>query len=161
VFGGVYKLVAVEEDGEIEPRIKISENVEKVTNPHFKKTVRFFDKDTNKAIGDVIMLHDEYVDESKPYRLCDPVYGWKQKKIENYYTRELQVPVFRNGQCVYTLPNIEQIRDYCKEQLNTLWSEILRIENPHAYHVDLSEELNSLKKEMLWQASANLEIHDK
>lgn len=147
VFGGVYKLVAIEEDGEIKPRIKISENPEKITNPGFKKTIRFYDNATDKAVADVVMLAEESAEE--PYEIFSPEHVWKKKKISNFYTRELAVPIFEKGEMVYELPSTEQIRQYCKDQMDTLWSEVLRFENPHSYYVDLSKKLWNLKNSLL------------
>ena len=147
VFGGVYKLVAIEEGGEIKPRIKISENPEKITNPGFKKTIRFYDNTTDKAVADVVMLADESPEE--PYELFSPEHVWKKKMISNFYTRELAVPIFEKGEMVYELPSTEQIRQYCKDQMDTLWSEVLRFENPHSYYVDLSKKLWNLKNSLL------------
>lgn len=149
VFGGVYKLVAVEDNGVIRPRIKISENTEKITNPGFKKAIRFYDKSTDKAVADVVMLRDETFDEDQPYEIFNPEFVWKRKKITDYYTRELAVPIFENGKKVYDLPTTEEIRNYCKDQLDTLWSEVQRFENPHTYYVDLSEKLWTMKQELI------------
>lgn len=148
VFGGVYKLCATEENGVITPKIKISENVEKITNPHFKKVYRIFDKN-GKATADLICVHDEIIDTSKPLELFDPDYTWKRKKVEDYSVKELQVPVFKNGKCVYNSPSIEEIKRYCAEQIDTLWSSLLRFENPHKYHVDLSQKLWDIKHKLL------------
>lgn len=147
VFGGVYKLVAIEEGGEIKPRIKISENPEKITNPGFKKTIRFYDNATDKAVADVVMLADESPEE--PYELFSPEHVWKKKQISNFYTRELAVPIFEGGKLVYEVPTTEQIRQYCKDQMETLWPEVLRFENPHSYYVDLSKKLWTLKNSLL------------
>lgn len=149
VFGGVYKLAAVEENGVITPKIKISENVEKITNPGFKQVYRLFDNENGKAIADVITFADEIIDESKPYEIFDPDYTWKHKTLTNFTAKKLLVPIFKNGHCVYNLPTISQVRDYCKEQIDTLWEEVLRFENPHKYYVDLSRPLWTLKQEML------------
>ena len=135
VFGGVYKLAALEENGEIVPRIKLSENEEKITNPGYKMVWRLYDKDTNKAIGDVITLADEVIDESEPYTIFDSVSIWKKKKITNFYAKKLQVPVFINGKCVYELPSVEEIKNYCKEQVDGLWEEVKRFSYPHKYYV--------------------------
>ena len=148
VFGGVYKLVAVEKSGEIIPRIKLSENVEKVTNPGFKKLFRLFDNDTNKALVDVIALNNEIIDE-KVYKTFDQEFTWKKKNIENFYTKELQVQIFDKGELIYNSPTEKEIRSYCKEQVNTLWEEILRFENPHKYNVNLSLELWEMKNKLL------------
>lgn len=149
VFGGVYKLAAVEENGVIVPKIKVSENIGKITNPHFKKVYRIFDKESGKAIADYICIHDEIIDETKPLQIFDQFAVWKTKTIENFVAKELQVPVFRNGKLVYKLPEIEEIQQYCVEQLDTLWDEVKRFENPHSYYVDLSVKLWKKKTEML------------
>ena len=149
VFGGVYKLVAVEHDGRIEPKIKISENVGKITNPHFKKLYRFYGKDTGKAIADYLCVHDEAVDDSKDILIFDPEATWKQKTVYNYTARELQVPIFKNGELVYRLPSLSEIRDYCRQQVDTLWDEVKRFDNPHNYYVDLSDKLWKIKYELL------------
>lgn len=149
VFGGVYKLVAVEDNGVIVPRIKLSENIEKVTNPGYKNVWRLFSKETNKAIADVITLGDEIIDDSKEYEIFDPVYTWKRKVINNFYAKKLQVPIFINGQCVYNMPNLEEIRKYCSEQVECLWDEVKRFTNPQGYYVDLSQKLWDLKNEMI------------
>lgn len=149
VFGGVYKLVAVEEDEKIVPRIKVSENPAKVTTPGFKEVYRLYDKDTGKAIADVLTLHDEEIDENTPYELFDPVHTWKRKKVQNFTARKLLVKLFDKGKCVYNLPKLSNIRDYCKMQTDTLWEEVKRFENPHAYYVDLSENLWNMKNELL------------
>lgn len=152
VFGGVYKLTAVEDDnGNILPKIKISENPEKITYPHFKKLYRLYENDSKKAIADLLCIHDEKPDFSKPYELFDPDYTWKRKTVSDYTVRELQVKIFENGKCVYELPDIEQIRSYCKEQIQTLWDEVTRFENPHNYYVDLSQKLWDVKKSLLDQ----------
>lgn len=149
VFGGVYKLVAVEENGEISPRIKLSENEEKIINPGYKMIWRLYDKDTHKAISDVITLADEVINESAPYTIFDPVSIWKKKKITNFYAKKLQVPVFLKGECVYELPTIEEIRTYCKTQVDSIWEEVRRFSNPHKYYVDLSLELWLIKQELI------------
>lgn len=149
VFGGVYKLAAVEKDGQMVPRIKLSENVSKITTPGSKKVYRLFDKETGKAAADVITLDDEVIDDSRPYELFDPNFTWKRKIIENYEARELLVKAFDKGKCVYELPTVEEIKAYCKEQVDTLWEEVTRFENPHNYYVDLSRKLWDLKDGML------------
>ena len=150
VFGGVYKLCAVEdENGALVPKIKISENVGKITNPGFKKLCRFYNRATGMAEADYICLAHERVDDTKPLTICDPEARWKRKTMENFTARELLVPIFEKGELVYELPTLEQIRSYCAAQLETLWSEVKRFENPHGYYVDLSEELMSLKDRML------------
>ena len=149
VFGGVYKLMAVEENGEIVPRIKLSENVEKVTNPGYKQVWRLFDKESNKAIADVITLADEVIDDSREYEIFDPVHTWKKKLVDNFYAKKLQVPVFINGECVYESPAVLDIKAYCIESVNSLWDEQKRFTNPQEYYVDLSSELWNLKNEMI------------
>lgn len=149
VFGGVYKLMAVEENGEIIPRIKLSENVEKVTNPGYKQVWRLFDKESNKAIADVITLADEVIDDSREYEIFDPVHTWKKKLVDNFYAKKLQVPVFINGECVYESPAVLDIKAYCRESVNSLWDEQKRFTNPQEYYVDLSSELWNLKNEMI------------
>ncbi len=150
VFGGVYKLVAVENDGVITPKIKVSENVAKITNPGFKKVWRLYDRDNNKAIADVITLHDEVIDDSQPYEIFDPEYVWKRKTVTNFRAVELQVQLFKGGECLYTSPSVEAIRQYCKEQMDTIWDEVLRFENPHRYYVDLSQNLWVEKQRLLY-----------
>ncbi|MCB2292729.1 nicotinate phosphoribosyltransferase [Clostridium algoriphilum] len=149
VFGGVYKLVAVEEEGEVVPRIKISENEEKIINPGYKMVWRLYDKDSHKAIADVITLADDMIDESHPYIIFDPVFIWKKKKITNFYAKKLQISIFHNGECVYKLPTIEEIRIYCSEQVDSLWGEVKRFSNPQKYFVDLSQELWFVKQELI------------
>ena len=150
VFGGVYKLVAVENDGgEIVPKIKVSENTTKITNPHFKKVYRYFDKDSGKAIADELCIYDEVVDDSKPRTIFDPNAVWKIKMLDNYTAKELLVPIFKNGKCVYESPSIEEIATYCREQIDLLWDEVKRFENPHNYYVDLSKKLYDIKALLL------------
>ena len=149
VFGGVYKLVAKEENGEIVPKIKISENPEKITNPHYKKVYRIYDRATGKAIADQLCVYDEVIDEREPLEIFDPIETWKTKTIENYTLRELLVPIFQNGKCVYETPHIGAIRDYCREQIEKLWDEVKRFENPHRYYVDLSRKLWDIKHDLL------------
>ena len=154
VFGGVYKLCAREEpDGTIIPKIKISENAAKITNPHYKKVYRLFDKENGKAIADYIAVHDEVVDGSAPIELFDPDYTWKRKTVTDYTVRELQVPIFLGGKCVYQSPSTTEIRDYCAKEVDTLWDEVKRFENPHNYYVDLSQKLWDIKHELLKQGS--------
>ena len=150
VFGGVYKLAAVEEpDGTIVPKIKISENVEKITNPHFKKLYRFYGNDTGKAIADYLCVHDESVDDSGQMEIFDPDATWKRKTVYNFTARELQVPIFKNGELVYKLPTLEEIRTYCAQQVDTLWDEVKRFDNPHTYYVDLSQKLWDIRYDLL------------
>lgn len=149
VFGGVYKLVAVENDGNIVPRIKLSENIEKVTNPGYKTVWRLFDKDNNKAIADVLTLGNEIIDDSKDYEIFDPIYTWKRKVVKNYYAKKIQVPIFIQGKCVYKTPKLDDIRKYSLEQVESLWDEVKRFNNPQGYYVDLSEKLWNLKNDMI------------
>ena len=149
VFGGVYKLVAVEQDGEVVPKIKISENVGKITNPHYKKLYRFFGNDTGKAIADYLCVYDETVDDSQDMEIFDPEATWKTKTVYNFTAKELQVPVFKDGNLVYQLPTLEEIRTYCLEQVDSLWDEVKRFDNPHTYYVDLSQKLWDIKYGLL------------
>jgi nicotinate phosphoribosyltransferase len=149
LFSGVYKLSAVEKDGEIIPKINLSENVSKITTPHSKMLYRLFDCETGKAIADVLTLDGEVIDEDKPYTLFDPDFTWKRKEVENFVARKMLVPVFVNGECVYKEPSVDEIRDYCSEQIDNLWEEVKRFENPHTYYVDLSEKLWRVRKEMI------------
>ena len=150
VFGGVYKLVGVEDgQGHVIPKIKISENVAKITTPCFKSAWRLFDKETDKAIADVITLHDEAIDEEKPYVLFDPEHTWKRKTVENFAAVPLLQPIFKGGECVYTPRALKAIKAYCLAQVDTLWEEVTRFENPHNYYVDLSQRLWDEKNRML------------
>ena len=150
VFGGVYKLVAVETgNGEIEPKIKVSENAAKITNPHFKKVYRYYDNESGKALADELCVYDEVVDGTKPHTIFDPNATWKTKTLTNFTAKELLVPVFRNGVCVYDSPSIQEIAAYCREQIELLWDEVKRFENPHTYYVDLSEQLYEIKRILL------------
>ena len=156
VFGGVYKLAAVEkENGEIVPKIKISENVAKITNPHFKKLYRLYNPQSGKAIADYICVHDETVTPGQPLELFDPAATWKRQTVTDFTVRELQVPVFRNGELVYELPTLDEIKTYCSEQLDTLWDEVKRFDNPHNYYVDLSRKLWNIKSELLVNSRRN------
>ena len=150
VFGGVYKLVAVEkEDGTVLPKIKISENVGKITTPHYKKLYRFFGRDTGKAIADYLCVYDETVDDSGDMEIFDPDATWKRKNVYNFEAKELQVPIFKNGELVYNCPSLEEIRTYCMEQVDKLWDEVKRFDNPHTYYVDLSQKLWDVKYGLL------------
>ncbi len=152
VFGGVYKLAAVEDEkGNIIPKIKISENAAKITNPHFKKVYRLFERETGKAAADLICLHDEIVDDTKPLTIFDPDFTWKKKTLRDFVAKELMVPIFKNGEKVYDAPDVETIRAYCAEQIDTLWDEVKRFENPHNYYVDLSKKLWDIKHDLLEQ----------
>ena len=152
VFGGVYKLAAVEDDqGNIIPKIKISENAAKITNPHFKRVYRLFENSTGKAIADLICVHDEVIDPSQPLELFDPEATWKRKTITDFAVRELLVPIFLGGRLVYQQPSIEEMRTWCAGQIDTLWDEVKRFENPHNYYVDLSQKLWDIKQSLLKQ----------
>ena len=150
VFGGVYKLVAVEnEDGTITPKIKISENVAKITTPHFKKLYRFYGNDTGKAIADYLTVYDETVDDSGSLTIFDPEATWKKKEVYDFTAKELQVPIFVQGKRVYDSPSLNEIRAYCQQQVETLWDEVRRFDNPHTYYVDLSQKLWDIKHGLL------------
>ena len=150
VFGGVYKLAAVEnEDGTITPKIKISENIGKITNPHFKKLYRFYGNDTGKAIADYLCVYDESVDDSHDMEIFDPEATWKTKTVYNFTAKELQVPIFKSGELVYKCPSLQEVRAYCMEQVDTLWDEVKRFDNPHTYYVDLSQKLWDIKYGLL------------
>ena len=149
VFGGVYKMAAIEDNGEIIPKIKISENAEKITNPGFKTVYRLYDGDTQKAIADVITLAGETISPDKPFEIFDPHFVWKRKTVTNFKVRKLQEQIFSKGKLIYTQPTINEIRDYCARQIATLWDEILRFENPHEYYVDLSKELWQMKSSLI------------
>ena len=153
VFGGVYKLAAIEDaEGNVIPKIKVSENPSKVTTPHFKKVWRIFEKETDKAIADLITVYDEPMDETKPLELFDPDAVWKRETVENYRAEELLRPVFKSGTLIYDLPDIETIRAYCVRQIERQWDEVKRFENPHNYYVDLSQKLWDVKAELLHKA---------
>ena len=150
VFGAVYKLCAVEDEmGNIIPKIKISENVGKITTPHFKKIYRLRGRDTGKAEADLICLHDETVDDTQPIEIFDPEYTWKRKTLENYTAEELLVPIFKNGELVYELPTLEEIRAHHKREIDGMWEEVKRFTNPHNYYVDLSQKLWDIKNDLL------------
>ncbi len=152
VFDGVYKLCAVEDkDGNIIPRIKISENVGKITTPHFKKVYRLYDKANGKAEADLLTVYDENIDFTQSLELFDPQATWKRKTITNYEAVELLKPIFINGQQVYQCPTLDEIKNYCVKQTSTLWDEVTRFENPHNYYVDLSLKLWNIKQELLMQ----------
>ncbi len=151
VFGGVYKLSAVQnKDGNFEPKIKISENVEKITNPGRKKLWRVYSKETGYGLADLLTLYDEEVDDSKPYSYVDPIKPWKKMKFENVEIKELHKTIFKDGELVYKQPDLEDIREYVNYQLkNQVWEEEQRYENPHTHYVDLSEKLYQIKENML------------
>jgi len=150
VFGGVYKLAGIEDEkGNIVPKIKVSENIEKITNPGFKKVYRLYSKESGKAEADVICLHDEIIDDSKPYELFDPDYTWKRKTLENYSAKELLVQIFKDGKQVYKFPPLSDVKENCKKEIDSMWDEVLRFENPHNYYVDLSQKLWDLKHKLI------------
>ncbi len=149
VFGGVYKLAGIERDGEIIPKIKVSENVAKITNPCFKKVYRLFSRETGMAIADVITLADEKIDDTRDYEIFDPEHTWKRKLVYDFEAVELQVPIFEKGKCVYKSPSLKEIKNYCSEQVDKIWDEVKRFENPHEYYVDLSEKLWNIKYKLL------------
>ena len=150
VFGGVYKLVAVEQpDGTITPKIKISENVGKITNPHYKRLYRFYGKDNGMAIADYMAVYDDEIDDSQNMVIFDPEATWKTKEVYNFEAKELQVPIFKNGELVYKLPSLDEIRTYCLTEVDRLWDEIKRFDNPQTYYVDLSQKLWDIKYGLL------------
>lgn len=150
VFGGVYKLAAVEEDdGTVVPKIKLSENASKVTNPCAKNVWRLFDRNSGMALADVITLADEIIQDDRPYEIFDPEHPYKRKILTDFRAQKLLVPIFTGGKCVYDSPDIQEIQDYCKEQLDCIWDETKRFENPHSYYVDLSPALYDIKQRML------------
>lgn len=155
VFGGVYKLAAIEgKDGKLIPKMKISENVGKITNPGFKNVYRFFDNETGKAIADLITLRDEPAPNGDPITIFDPDAVWKKKRLSNYTAKELLVKIFDKGKCVYKTPSLKEIQEYCTMQLDTLWGTMLRFDNPQKYYVDLSNSLWNLKHELLHKYNA-------
>lgn len=149
VLGGVYKLVATEENGTIIAKIKISENPEKITTPGFKQIYRLFDKSTNKAIADLIAFNDEEIDTTEPLEIFHPVYTWKRKTVTNFYAKKLLNPIFIGGKCVYHSPSVKEIREYCLNEVNKLWEEVLRFDYPHKYYVDLSTNIWDMKYSLL------------
>ncbi len=153
-MGGVYKLVAVEKKGEIIPKIKVSNDTIKTINPGYKKVYRFYDKNTGYALGDVIALNNELI-PNEEYTLINPTDEWKKTTITNYNVKELQLPIYKNGELVYKNPNVKAKRDYCNDQFATLYPEIKRIINPHEYYVDLTEQLLQLKKELIANAKGD------
>lgn len=148
-LGCVYKLAAMEKDGVLEPKIKLSDNIWKMTNPGMKKVVRLYDKYSGKALADLIMLDDEKINEDEPLTIFDPIETWKRKTLKNFYCKELLLPIVIRGELVYRLPSLSEIRKYAKKQLDTLWDEYKRLHNPHIYKVDLSDKLYELRKNML------------
>lgn len=149
VFGGVYKLAAVEKGGKIIPKIKISENTEKITNPGFKQVYRLFSKETGEAIADVITLFDEKIDETKPYEIFDPEHTWKRKTLTNFTAEKITTQIFAGGKLVYQSPDVHEIKKHCAYEINRLWDEVKRFEFPHKYYVDLSPALWEIKNDLL------------
>lgn len=156
VFGGVYKLVAIEKKGEVIPRIKISENIEKITTPGVKQVYRIYDKESNKAKADLITLIDEKINVNEPLTIFHPLYTWKRKTINNFYVRPLLESIYENGKLVYERPSIEEIRDFHVKELATLWEEHLRLDQPQIYKVDLSQKLWTLKNDLLNKTRNNI-----
>lgn len=154
VFGGVYKLVAIEKDEKLQAKIKVSENVEKITTPGFKKVYRLYDTETGKAEADYIALRDEEIDDSEPLVIFDPLFTWKMKKMKNYKAREMQVPIFKDGDLVYEEPSLDEIASYRKEEVESLWDEVKRYDTPHNYYVDLSQKLWNLKQKLIIEAKS-------
>ncbi|MBQ6819612.1 MAG: nicotinate phosphoribosyltransferase [Clostridia bacterium] len=153
VLSGVYKLAAVEENGQIKPKIKISDNTGKITMPGVKTVWRLLDRDLGKAIADVVTLSEEEFDQNRPYELFDPIHTWKRKTVDNFVARRLLQPIFVGGKCVYSSPTLPEIQRYCSSQINTLWEEVTRFEKPHHYYVDLSQKLWQLRQDMLQRFS--------
>lgn len=153
VFGGVYKLSAVEEDGKIIPKIKLSENTSKITNPDFKTLWRLYDNFSGMAVADVITCADEEIVSGEPYELFDPEFTYKRKTVVNFTAKKLQVQLYQKGRRVYESPSVAEIKDHCKAQLDTIWDEVKRFENPHGYYVDLSKKLWDKKQELLMKSS--------
>ena len=153
VFGGVYKLSAVYRDGEEIPKIKISENFAKITTPCNKKIFRLYSNETGKAIADVLTLADEPMPDGSDYEIFDPEHTWKRKIVTDYHAKELLIPIFQKGKCVYQSPSVAEIKQFCMQQVDTLWDEVTRFENPHTYYVDLSPKLWKIKNRMLEQLS--------
>ena len=149
VFGGVYKLAAVEKNGKFVPKIKISDNVSKITTPCQKELWRLYDKESGKAIADVLTLLGENIDDTKPYTIFDPDNTWKKKELTNFNAVKLRKQIFSKGKCVYTSPSVKEIKSHCEQQLQTLWSEVTRFDNPHKYYVDLSKRLWDIKHALL------------
>ena len=135
--------------GDIEPKIKVSENAAKITNPHFKKVYRYYDNESGKALADELCVYDEVVDDTKPHTIFDPNATWKTKTLTDFTAKELLVPIFKDGECVYESPSIQEIADYCRGQIDLLWDEVKRFENPHDYYVDLSQQLYQIKNILL------------
>lgn len=149
VFGGVYKLAAIEKNGKIIPKIKISENTEKITNPGFKQVYRLFSNESGEAIADVITMFDEVIDDTKPYEIFDPEHTWKRKTLTNFTAEKLTVQIFSGGKLIYNSPNVHEIKEHCAFEIDRLWDEVKRFEFPHKYYVDLSQDLWEIKNSLL------------
>ena len=149
VLGGVYKMAGIEKDGVVEPKIKISENVEKITNPGYKKVYRLFEKDSGRMIADVITLAHEGPPTGDGYEIFDPSFTWKRQRLSNFVSKELQTQIFDGGRLVYDTPDLNEIKAYCAGQIATLWEETLRFENPQTYYIDLSQELWDMRESLI------------
>lgn len=156
VFGGVYKLVGIYDDDKLISKIKVSENVEKITTPGFKNVYRLYDKKTGKAEADYISLRDEEMDDSKPLVIFDPLFTWKMKKMDNYKARLMQEKIFENGKLIYEEPSLDEIAKYCKSELDSMWEEVKRFDTPHNYYVDLSQDLWNLKQNLILEAKKGI-----
>lgn len=156
VFGGVYKLVGIYDDDQLISKIKVSENVEKITTPGFKNVYRLYDKKTGKAEADYISLRDEEMDDSKPLVIFDPLFTWKMKKMDNYKARLMQEKIFENGKLIYEEPSLDEIAKYCKSELDSMWEEVKRFDTPHNYYVDLSQDLWNLKQNLILEAKKGI-----
>ena len=149
VFGGVYKLAAIEDKGTIIPKIKISENVEKITTPHFKKLYRLFSKEDGKPLADLLCTYDEAIDDTKPLEIFDPISTWKRQTLTSFYAKELLMPIFKNGKLIYQMPSVDHIREMTIQNVESLWEEVKRLDRPHKYYVDLSQKLWDIKNDLL------------
>ena len=156
VFGGVYKLVGIYKDDELVSKIKVSENVEKITTPGFKKVYRLYSKKNRKAEADYITLREEEVNDNDPLVIFDPLFTWKMKKMENYQARLMQEKIFENGKLIYDQPSLDEIQNYCKSEIDSLWDEVKRFDQPHNYYVDLSHDLWDLKQNLILEAKKGL-----
>ncbi|MBP0990110.1 MAG: nicotinate phosphoribosyltransferase, partial [Oscillospiraceae bacterium] len=158
VFGGVYKLTAIlGKDGKYIPKIKVSESIEKITNPDFKTFYRFYNRETGQAMADYVTLYDEEVDDTKKITIFDPIATWKRKTFENIKAVRMLEPIFEKGKCVYKMPELEDIKKYCKDQVDKLWDEVKRFERPHSYYVDLSQKLWNIKNDLLSEVEKETE----
>ena len=154
VFGGVYKLAAIKEDGRYIPKIKVSESIEKITTPCFKDVYRFYNRETGQAIADYVTVRGETVDDSQPITIFDPMATWKKKTVRNFTAKSILTQVFDKGRCVYELPKLDDIRNYCADQVAHLWDEVKRFEHPHRYYVDLSDRLWNERNDLLERINA-------